>query len=430
MKINNEFLKLYLEYVENTETPRLMQVWVALAGIAACLGRKTYLDFGVCNIYPNLYTILVGPPGMRKSTAMNIVEKRLRDSTSIRFAPSDTGGQRQGLIAAMEGRTIDDQKFADQLELNGAISTEAMIQQIGELSIKVESNNLDAHSLAIVASEWSSFIGKNNTQLLTFLGKMFDGEDYEYALKNERMTLINPLLNMLGCTTPTDIADSIPPISIGKGLMSRIILVYGNRKYKKVPRPPRLNPRLETEIERRFSYIHTQYKGPFRETKAGTDAIDKLSEVEIPIQDTRFLHWNDRRQTHLIKMSMCFAAGRLSETLDACDVEEANLLLLETEKLMPEALGEFGMSHLSLAKQRILEFINMANEPVSRQILWIMMSKDMSQRDYEMTMIDLINADKIGEVTGETGLCYVRQKKEESDLLLDYLTETETRGSA
>jgi len=188
--------------------------------------------------------------------------------------------------------------------------------------------------------------------------------------------------------------------------------------------------KLATEIERRFNYINTQYKGPFRETKGVDKALEKLYRIEIPIQDPRFLSWIDRRQTHLIKVAMCLAAGRLSETLQASDIEEAHYILTETERLMPEALGEFGMSHLSLAKQRILEFINMANEPVSRQILWIMMSKDMSQRDYEMTMIDLLNANKIAEVVGETGACYVRKKMEESTLLLDYLTEATLSGSA
>jgi len=235
---------------------------------------------------------------------------------------------------------------------------------------------------------------------------------------------------MLGCTTPTDIADSIPPIATGKGFMSRLILVFGNRLYKEMYRPPPLSERLGAKIEKRFNYINTQYKGPFREAKDVDETLEKLYRVEIPIQDPRFLSWIDRRQTHLIKVAICLAAGRISETLDGRDIEEAHYILTETERLMPEALGEFGMSHLSLAKQRILEFINMANEPVSRQLLWLMMSKDMSQRDYESTMIDLLNADKVAEIVGETGACYVRKKKEESSLLMEYLTEATPSGSA
>ena len=104
--LDNKFLKLYLTYVEETESPRIFHIWAALSCISACLGRRAKFPFGIGPIYANSYIALVGPPATRKSTVTSIATKLLKAATTIRFAPDDTGGQRQGIITANVPRLI------------------------------------------------------------------------------------------------------------------------------------------------------------------------------------------------------------------------------------------------------------------------------------------------------------------------------------
>ena len=95
----------------------------------------------------------------------------------------------------------------------------------------------DKHHMALIASEFSRVVGQSNMAMMDFLGGRYDGEDYEYQTKGTHIKLKDTLFNMLACTTPVSIANALPPQAGGQGFLSRIILVYGAKKYKMVPRP-------------------------------------------------------------------------------------------------------------------------------------------------------------------------------------------------
>jgi hypothetical protein len=117
---------------------------------------------------------------------------------------------------------------------------------------------------------------------------------------------------------------------------------------------------------------------------------------------------------------MVMAAMRKSYTIETDDVEQANLLLTSTEEFMPEALGEFGLSPIGAAKQKMLEFLQHTNEPVSTSILWTVMQRDMKMTDFRSAIADLINADKIQEVTTNAGQAFVyKSELHEALALLD-----------
>ena len=91
----------------------------------------------------------------------------------------------------------------------------------------------------------------------------------------------------------------------------------------------------------------------------------------------------------------------------------------ETEKYIPDALGEYGLSPIALARQKMLEFIQHANGPVRHDILWAMMRRDMRLIDFKSCIADLINARKISEINSEDGILFVFN--EEFSEILDLL---------
>ena len=75
------WLRDYLDYTTGHEAPEDFHLWVGLTVISAALRRKVYLDNVYHKLYPNLFTILVSPPGVgKKTTAINIGVNILREA--------------------------------------------------------------------------------------------------------------------------------------------------------------------------------------------------------------------------------------------------------------------------------------------------------------------------------------------------------------
>lgn len=366
LQFNSPFLNDYMTMVEDTESPRLFHVWSAISGLAACMGRRCWLPFGPMTIWPNQYIALVGTPGTRKSTAAAIMKKQLRKATGVRFAPADTAGQRQGLVEAMRGQS-ENKEFLDNVEL--AVADDSLagltLERIAEISNVVEEDNdehgfvsaADKHHIMVIATELSRFIGQNNFQMLDFLTTMWDGEDYEYQTKGGLITLKNPLINLMSCTTPTSLNIAMPPAAGGQGFLSRMILVYGSRKHKLVPRPSEPPQDSVDAVRAGFNRAYYEVSGAFDETPDGRSYSESLYDFQLEINDPRFGYYHERRYDHLIKLAMALCASRGSHIIVKEDYEEAHKILRATERGMPDALGEFGMNPLAALKQNMLEYV-------------------------------------------------------------------------
>ena len=398
-KIKNPFVQTHLKYVESTEPPRLFHIWSALTCVSACLGRHAWLDTGIGKLYGNMFVLLVGPPGTRKSSAISFAVNLLKQAVDIRIAPDDTGGQRQGLIAAITELDI--------AEDDGATGADALDpDHLANVNLVV--NNVDRHVMFAIASEFGSFIGQNNIDLTRFLIKMWDGDDYKYRLRKSEDCITDPLMTMIGGTTPTDISVLLPAEAIGQGFMSRNILVYAPHKDKTVP-PSRM--RLVRDLEKQLAevYINTarNMQGPIKMTPDAQQLIDHLYMHESKMQDTRFIYYTERRATHLMKLAVCLCAARKSMSLTRTDVEEAHWILQATEQRMPDALGEYGLSPVAVARQKMLEYMRYAKEPVSERVLWAIMQRDMKLVDFRNSLAALVNAGRIAAIDTMNGRAYL-----------------------
>lgn len=408
VKFNSEYLNEYLAMVEDTESPRLFHVWSAIAIMAGALGRRCWFPFGAAgNIYANHYILLVGTPGTRKSTASSMAKRVLGDSTGVRFAPKDTGGQRQGLVRAMQGHA-EQKEFVGAVEVASNSIAALTLEDIEEVSNEPEDERsqfismADKHHLMLVAGEFGQFTGQNNRALLDFLTAMWDGEDYEYQLKDSTTTLRNPLLNLLGATTPTSIAQNMPPQAGGQGFLSRVILVYGARKYKSVARPTAPDLQLVSRVKDRLQTAYHEIAGGFTESDDARDYSIGLYDYPLEISDSRFGYYNERRYTHLIKLAMCLAAGDGTQRIERAHYAEAHRILRATERGMPDALGEFGMSPLATLKQSMLEQIrHQVNVPLDS--LQAMFHRDARASEIMEVLNDLLRLKQIKYVQNKGG---------------------------
>jgi len=84
-------LELMVDYVqERSEGADCFITGACLTMIAACLGRNVYFDFGGQKWYPNIFTMIVGYSGDRKSTTIAMVRLFIEGVLpSNRFLPSN-----------------------------------------------------------------------------------------------------------------------------------------------------------------------------------------------------------------------------------------------------------------------------------------------------------------------------------------------------
>jgi len=144
----------YFEYTKDTEPPLVFHRWSLLTCMGAALGRQFKLPFGEFNIHPNMYIMLVGDPGTRKSTAIKIAKKVLASSGYDKFAAERTSKEK--FLLDLEGVEDDDGTVLD--------SNAAMRNLFGS-----DATVGDPREVFVVADEFNEFVGSSNLEFLSLL---------------------------------------------------------------------------------------------------------------------------------------------------------------------------------------------------------------------------------------------------------------------
>lgn len=403
-ELSNPTIEMYLDHMRNTETPPIFHVWCLLSAVSACLTRRCYFNLGAVRIMPNQYVWLVGAPGVRKSTGVSFVRGLLKDIPGFRFGPNNTAGRLQGLLANMIGKQSRSDEAEDDL-IQQVMDEAGAKFDLGVLSDEEEAalgsqHALNRSAIYVAESELVSFLGMKSNEFTDFLGDLWDksgADEYSYQLKRESLKVTFPCLNMLGAITPMHITSYLAPTAIGQGFTSRLLLVYSDTR-RKVAWPEPLDEKITNEFRKLMRHIYENFEGEFTRTAGVRPLVEKLYNYEVQIDDIRFLHYAQRRQSHMIKIAMALAAMRLSMEINEQDIQDAHDLLVLTEEQMPECLGEHGLSPLALATSRITEILKNAREPLTLHRLLMATGSDVRRNEALRALHEMGNASKIVEV--------------------------------
>jgi hypothetical protein len=334
-------LENYLIYTENSEPPRLFRTWTALSVIAGALKRKCKLPWGMLTFYPNMYVVLVAPPGKaRKGTAMGPGLTFLND-LGVRLAAEAT--TRESLIREL--KNCDD----TIIHPDGRIENHA--------------------SLTIYSEELTVFLGYQNRQLINDLTDWYDCRSrWVYRTKNMgEDDIIGVWVNLFGATTPDMIQMAMPIETVGGGLASRMIFVYEHKRAKICPvtflTPEEIGIRelLMKDLEQ----IHI-LQGEFKPSAKFMDLwIDwyTAQEGHPPFHDDKLAGYIERRPAHVLKLSMVLNASRTnSMILEDIDFIRATDILTQTEVKMPLTFGGVGKSNISDVMNKVMVEIALQKE--------------------------------------------------------------------
>lgn len=419
----NDFITSYIDYAsEGTEAPKIFHRWSILSVLGAFLGRQYNLRLGHNLVQPNMYVMLIGTAGSRKSTAIKIARSLLEKTGYSTFASEKTTKE----------------KFL--LDLAG-INEEVGKQKLNSLEDILDSNifglGSEEHSnaeLFIAADEFNDFFGADILNFLSMLGVLWDKDgNYENKVKNGKSVVIpNPTLNILGGNTPATFANSFPPEMIGQGFFSRTLLIYGERSERRKPFPEPVNEDHRAFLLRYLASIRNVCRGTVELHGTAKRLLEKIYLQPTGFDDFRFESYGTRRFTHLLKLCLLVSAARLSPSIEECDVIYANTILTHAEHLMPKALGEFGRAKNADVTHKVLQIIYNSSVPVGFRMLWELLGgKDFDKPGDLGTVIqNLVMAGKIQKIDDEGSLVPKRRviSHENTDLLNWDLMSEEEKG--
>ena len=407
-----DFFSQYLEYTKDSEVPIFFHRWSAIVGLGAYLGRDLYFNHGHFNIYPNMYCMLIGNPGTRKSTAIKVMKSVMKLA---------------GYTTIAANKTSKEKFMLDLSEGIGSVESDSMTAD-EMLDKNLWGDSIDSKPPSecfIMADEFNNFIGTGNLEFISLLTELWD---YEGSFSNKIKTgksihISNPTISILGGSTPTSFSTTFPAEIFGQGFFSRLLLIYGEPNGKKITFPTPPTSEATADI---VSALQRVKIASFGATTLNSTAKNLLNKIYIEGncgvgEDVRFESYYSRRFNHLMKLCIIVSAARYAKEITEIDVVHANTVLTHTEYLMPKALGEFGKAKNSDVSHKIVSIIDNAPGVVTFKTLWESLHSDLSQlSELGELLHNLIAANKIQAVKSGGFLPKRRIVEEVNSDTIDY----------
>jgi hypothetical protein len=350
--------------------------------VASVLQRKCWVPFRKFTLYPNLYIILVGGTGVRKGTAFAQAARFTRiPELGIKFAVDSTSKVQliKDFVQALEMTLMDD-------------GTQTLHS-----------------SLTIHCPELTVFLGYQNLDLLTALIDWYDSTKNPWIYRTGNagnQEIVGVWANMLGASTPDLLRSALPIISIGGGLIGRMILLFSRGREKKIfdDLPTQEEDTLEKVLSSDLIDM-ARMKGQFKFTSSfidiATDFYDNFEEEEA-CKDHRFEGYFNRKVATLYKLSMIFSACR-DNTMSVTgeDFERGVLFLEEVEQQMYWALQGIGRNALADVTTKVMAEIARRGGSNIRQLM-ARFKDDASRKEME-TILQTLSAIKFCIYIANTG---------------------------
>lgn len=383
-----DWLSSYEEYVDGTEPPTIFHTWCGISALCAALKRKVYMQLGFNTVYPNMYIVLVAPPAAaRKGTAMKEAKSIMRE---VGFNLAPDSATREGLIKCLmkggENATTHD----DQLFLHS--------------------------SLTIYNEELIQLFTHHSVELIKALTIWFDCEpSYEYfTAKDESRLIINPWINLIGAMTPTGVASTFPNGDVfGGGLASRMVFIYADKKKQDAPLPElsREKLNLREKLVRDLESIST-ISGPLLPSQELIDTYSAWyikSEKKPRFAIPQLQGYNNRRQTHLLKLCLALTASQAHEngrtlehstTVTSKIFARALAILEEAEAVMEKTFFGFGDARNANLQANILRAIERMGEVKQSQLTGMFHSDVERPKDLQDIIDLLVSSKKVQRISG------------------------------
>jgi hypothetical protein len=394
-----DLLELYSEYVRPLKGSARYHRWSFLTCVAGLLERRVWFDkgrFGV--MFPNMYTILVGPPAAGKSTAAQMMVDFFGAVTS-----PGKKGPHLGPTKITQAALYKELKDAERItHVAGQVKHSPMFIFASELAI----NMMDFGG------------GTLTNELIDFYdSKGLSASVAKRTIGDGMLTLFNPSITLLGCTTASFLQQAARDKLITSGLASRIVFVVEPNRVEKQRNEVKLDKLAFKSIIAELNRVYA-LRGPVTITPEAGSMLWGAAETAddacwAAIGDLNQNYYG-RKTDHIVKISMVLAASRGTLKVELKDVLDAINMLEELEPDMVKAFGTRAIDNDEDLSYQITSHIPLEPNWISRAELLTTLMRNgkflpMSQ-SFDSTMSTLITTGTvIAQEIGNDKL-YTRRK--------------------
>lgn len=317
MRRSEFWIDSWLAYSEREKSPEILRKWAGISAISAAMERKVWITTTTGQVYPNMFVILVAPPGVGKGVAIAKTEDLYGELDDHHYAPS----------------SVTAASLVDVLsESKRSIVRMAAIPPI-----------IEFHSLFAVAPELGVLIPQYDPQMMNTLNDLYDCRNKPFSqrrrTKELKIKIHNPQLSILGACTPSFLKELMPEGAWDQGFVSRTMMVFSGETVRR--------PLFEIAADQSKQKAHllsdlrliAAMVGKMTWDPAAAHAMSEwdLSGGEPKPEHPKLEHYCTRRSIHLLKLSMVAAAARASDLIITLeDWHRALGWLLEIEMVMPD----------------------------------------------------------------------------------------------
>lgn len=315
-----DFVTDFMSLTEGTNSPDLFRRWAGIATVAGALERRVWTK-GRGVIYPNLYTLLVAPPGVGKF----IIE-------DVRGLWNDT--QEPGSRAPAFRVAPDSMSKASLMDTLAKAKGQSPLGQ-GPM--------IQYHSLLVAAEEFSVLLPAYDLEYIGVLNSIYNNKNkHEESRRHgpvRELVIENPQLNILAGVQPGWLGSVFPEEAWSTGLASRIIMVYcPDTQLQDFFYEQEDCPELHAHVLARLGHMSQLY-GLMKWTP---EAAGKLKDWHLNGQGpkpghSKLAYYNNRRSVHIAKLAIVSAISRTGEKIiELVDVDRAMAWLFDAEAVMPD----------------------------------------------------------------------------------------------
>ena len=370
-------MRAWMDINFEREAPWMYSRMSCLSAVAAAIGRNMWTFYGK-DLFPNLYMVLAGEPGSKKSSsimqcrtyltlagykAFGAEHQNRKEFIKSLMKQSHTKGERisSDMKAAQRSATTKGRTARKDMQqwLVGVYSKrEESRYDIDEDQVVeegLESADLDSSSPMYLCLSELADLTSRNPDFMTTLNSLWDSPPSYTDVSG--MYVPAPCINMVGGINPASFSKVFPATEMQSGLITRVLLIVGERSKRAIqPFDFKDSSEFVKIIVAELIRI-MDMRGEVTFTDAAKDLLRECQVVQPRINDSRFTYYYDRRHEQLMKLCICMAAMWDTYEVQREHVILANTILTFVEWNMANALGDYGVSREMKHGEKIIQAI-------------------------------------------------------------------------
>lgn len=310
-----DWVEGFLASTDGITSPPLFRKWAAISAIAGALERKVWIKSLSAKLYPNMYVVLVAPPGVGKTEVTWRIRSMWENLEEHKIAAT----------SVTKASLIDELADANRRVMTG-----------------VPTNPVDTfNSLLLCVNELGVLIPAYENEFMNTLTDLWDCKHYSERKRTSKLEIeiTNPQLNFLAGCTPSYLMHVLPEGAWDQGFLSRTMLIYsGDRQLRSLFAETEFDTEEWDRLKQQLTDISNLY-GEIKFTDEAAKLMDgfHLSDGEPKPDHPKLISYTIRRTVHLLKLCMVACVSRYDDLIVTVeDFERAFNWLIEAEQNMPD----------------------------------------------------------------------------------------------